>query len=99
MSTYQELLRQREALSMQIEEARKREIADAVTKVRFMISEYQLTPQDVFPGGGRKGRKSSFGSKVAAKYRNPATGQTWTGRGKAPKWIDGKDRTQFLIAA
>ena len=35
---------------------------------------------------------------VAAKYRDPVTGQTWTGRGKAPKWIDGKDRNQFVIA-
>ena len=40
----------------------------------------------------------SNGGKVAAKYRDPATGQSWTGRGKAPKWIDGKDRAQFLIA-
>jgi DNA-binding protein H-NS len=37
-------------------------------------------------------------SKVAAKYRDPATGQTWTGRGKAPKWIEGQDRTPFVIA-
>jgi len=35
---------------------------------------------------------------VAPKYRDPATGKTWTGRGKAPKWIDGKDRSKFLIA-
>jgi DNA-binding protein H-NS len=37
-------------------------------------------------------------SKVAAKYRDAETGQTWTGRGKAPKWIEGKDRTPFIIA-
>jgi DNA-binding protein H-NS len=34
---------------------------------------------------------------VAAKYRNPATGETWTGRGKAPKWIEGQDRNKFAI--
>ena len=32
-------------------------------------------------------------------HRNPATGETWTGRGKAPKWIQDQDRAQFLIAA
>ena len=95
MSTLQELLKQREALTVQIEQARQREIADAVAKVRALIAEYQLTPQDVFPTG-RKARASS-GAKVAPKYRDPSTGQTWTGRGKAPKWIDGKDRTKFLI--
>jgi DNA-binding protein H-NS len=27
-------------------------------------------------------------SVVAPKYRNPATGETWTGRGEAPSWIE-----------
>ncbi|CAG9225690.1 DNA-binding protein H-NS [Paraburkholderia sabiae] len=34
-----------------------------------------------------------------AKYRNPETGATWSGRGPAPAWLAGaKDRTKFLIA-
>jgi DNA-binding protein H-NS len=99
MSTYQELLKQRDALSLQIEEARKREVADAVARVRSLVAEYQLTVHEVFPSG-RKGRAraSGTGMKVEPKYRDPATGQVWTGRGKAPKWIEGKDRTPFLIA-
>src|SRR4029453_6995236 len=33
-----------------------------------------------------------------AKYRDPETGKTWTGRGKPPNWIAAaKDRTPFLI--
>ena len=33
-----------------------------------------------------------------AKYRDPKSGKTWTGRGKPPLWIVGaKDRTPFLI--
>jgi DNA-binding protein H-NS len=35
---------------------------------------------------------------VAPKFRNPLTGDTWTGRGKPPKWIQNLDRDQFLIA-
>ena len=96
MATYKELLKQQEALALQIEEARKKEIADAVAQVRSLVSDYGLTPQDVFPSG-RKSGKSSTGAKVPPKYRDPATGQTWTGRGKAPKWIDGRDRSQYLI--
>jgi DNA-binding protein H-NS len=95
MATYLELLKQRDMLAQQIEDARKRETADALTKVRAIVAEYQLTAQEVFPIG-RKSRSRSVG-KVAPKYRDPATGQTWTGRGKAPRWIDGKDRSQFLI--
>ena len=68
-----------------------------MTRVRELVAEYGLTAQDVFPGRAAKAAGKPA-SKVAAKYRDPATGQTWTGRGKAPKWIDGKDRNQFLIA-
>ena len=28
---------------------------------------------------------------------NPATGETWTGRGKPPKWIQDKNRDDYLI--
>jgi DNA-binding protein H-NS len=34
---------------------------------------------------------------VPAKYRDPATGATWTGRGKEPAWIRGLDKKAFLI--
>ena len=97
MATYKELLKQQEALALQVEEARKREISDAVSQVRQMVSEFGLTERDVFPSGRNSGGTRT-GGKVAPKYRDPATGQTWTGRGKAPKWIDGKDRSKYLIA-
>lgn len=95
MATYKELLKQQEALALQIEEARKAEISDAVQKVRELVSEYGLSADDIFSTGRRA--KTRAGGKVAPKYRDPATGQTWTGRGKAPKWIDGQDRSQYLI--
>nr|WP_291585911.1 H-NS family nucleoid-associated regulatory protein [Comamonas sp. UBA7528] len=34
-----------------------------------------------------------------AKYHDPATGATWTGRGKEPVWIRGQDRDAFLITS
>ena len=97
--TLKDLLQQREALEKAIADARQSEISAAVAKVRELVAEYGLTAQDIFPGRASKsGAAKASGSKVAAKYRDPATGQTWTGRGKAPKWIDGKDRAQFAIA-
>jgi len=95
--SYKELLQQREALEQAIAAARQREILDAVTKVRELVAEFGLTANDIFPGRGAKAAGKPT-SKVAAKYRDQATGQTWTGRGKAPKWIEGKDRNQFVIA-
>ncbi len=98
MSSYKELLQQREALDKQIEEARHLEISNALEKVRALVAEFSLTPQDVFASVRKPAKPAKTGIKVAAKYRNPATGDTWTGRGKPPKWIEGKERTQFLIA-
>ena len=96
--SYKELLAQREALEQAISQARQNEISTAVAKVRELVAEFGLTAQDVFPGRSPKSVTTKALSKVAAKYRDPATGQTWTGRGKAPKWIDGKERSQFVIA-
>ena len=97
-ASYKELVAQREALEQAIAQARQSEISSAVAKVRELVAEFGLTVQDVFPGRTTKSGAAKTVSKVAAKYRDPATGQTWTGRGKAPKWIDGKDRTPFVIA-
>lgn len=100
MTSYKELLKQREALEQQISEARRRELAEAVAQVRALVAEHGLTAADVFPSGksaGKASRSSTAGTKVAPKYRDPATGQTWTGRGKAPKWIQNQDREKFAI--
>lgn len=96
MAKYKELLSQREALDKQIEDARKAELGEAIASAKAFIHEFALTEEDIFGSGKRGARKSS--GPVAPKYRDPATGQTWTGRGKPPKWIADKDREQFVIA-
>ncbi len=95
MSSYKDLLKQKEALEQQIHEARSRELSDAVARVRALVTEYELSAEDVFPPA--RSARSGSGAKVAPKYRDPATGQTWTGRGKAPKWIQNEDREKFAI--
>lgn len=97
MSTYKELIQQREKLEQQIKEARNKELTEAVGKVRTLVSEFSLTSEDVFPPARGK-RPGIAGNKVAPKYKNPETGDTWTGRGKAPKWIASVDqREKFAI--
>lgn len=88
---YKTLLKRKAELDAQIAHALKLEKGGAIDKVRELIVQYQLRREDIFGGGARK---ASVG---VAKYRNPATGATWTGRGKPPRWIEGKDRTVFEI--
>lgn len=89
-SSYKELLAQREALEAQIEAARKQEVSDVLAQIRGLVQDYGLTADDIFTA-----RRVS--PAVAPKYRNPETGDTWTGRGKPPSWIRDKDRTPFAI--
>ncbi len=94
--SYKELIAQREALEAQIAEARKTEVTSAIQTVRQLVADFDLTVEDVF--SGRRKESKAKGATVAPKYRDPATGATWTGRGKAPKWIADADRSKYLIA-
>lgn len=97
MSThsYKDLLAQREALEQQIAAARKVEVAGAVRTVRDLVEAFGLAQDDVF--SSTKKRQTREVGAVAPKYRDPATGQTWTGRGKPPNWIKDQDRSKFEI--
>jgi DNA-binding protein H-NS len=95
MTTLADLIKQKEALEAQIAQTRQSEVNAAITKARSIVSEYGLTVQDVF--GGKRAAKGGSKSPVAPKFRDPATGNTWSGRGKPPLWIAGKDRAQFAI--
>jgi DNA-binding protein H-NS len=89
VATLQELMAQREALERQSDQTKKQERGDAIEKVRALMAEYGLTVADLgnrSPGAKAKKTKSS-GNKVAAKYRNASTGESWSGRGLQPRWL------------
>lgn len=81
-----ELLAQKAALEQQILEVQRTARADAVAKVRALMSEYGLTVADLGTRPALPSRKTA-GTPVAPKYRHPATGETWSGRGLKPKWL------------
>jgi DNA-binding protein H-NS len=98
MTTLADLIKQKQALEAQIAQARQKERSAAIDQVKALAADHDLTAQDIF-GGARRGKAAGAATrKVAPKYRDPATSMTWTGRGKAPVWIAGKDRSRFLIA-
>lgn len=86
MATLKELLSQKQALDAQIELTRKTERADAIAKVQALMAEYGLSLSDLSAKRSAKSA-SAKGGKVAAKYRNTATGDAWSGRGLQPKWL------------
>jgi DNA-binding protein H-NS len=87
MATLQELLSQKEALEREIELTKKRERADAIARVRSLMAEYGLTLADLGGKAATAPAKGAGGTKVPPKYRNAATGDTWSGRGLQPNWL------------
>lgn len=73
-------------------------IADVRRKLRKLAREEGYTIEELFGGG-----KSAARSGSAAKYRNPDNPkQTWTGRGRKPKWFEaaikaGKPESAMLV--
>lgn len=90
MSTYKQLLAQREELDEQIKTAESIEKQAAVIQARQLIIDFGLTSEDLFIQ--RKEAK-----KATIKYRDAATGAEWSGRGREPLWIKGKSREQFAV--
>jgi DNA-binding protein H-NS len=93
MPTYQEYQKQIAELGKLAEQARQQEILEARKKIQALLNEYGLTSADLEEV--KKPVKKQGG--VEAKYRDTETGKTWSGRGRAPRWLDGKNREDYLI--
>lgn len=94
-----ELLARRDALVRQIEQAQSAARAEALARVLALMSEHGLTAADL---GDVPSGSPSRGVKIAPKFRDPASGSTWTGRGLKPKWLavaiaQGKAPQDFAI--
>ena len=89
-----------------------------ITSIITSMREYDITPEEIIAayGAGKPARAATGGRRkagaarpataakraVAPKYRHPQTGETWSGRGKAPRWLaaeeaGGATRDSFLI--
>ena len=105
MATYQELKAQAEEIMLRAEAMRSEERAAAITKVKELILEWGISSRELGLSGAAKAAKSTQVGKravVAPKYCDNATGNTWSGRGQSPKWLQahlnaGKTRDDFLI--
>ncbi|MXN79617.1 H-NS histone family protein [Burkholderia sp. 4701] len=98
--TYSDVKAQIDALQAEAEALRAEELEAVIADVRAKVTEYGLTEQDVF---GRKRTPRAKGgpatkSASVPKYRDPKTGATWSGKGRAPGWISkARNRDRFLI--
>ncbi len=108
MDSYQSMLEKISVLQKKASALRENEKKRAVGEIRKLIELYDIQPEELFSHNDRSSvktspavRKSTRVKKNVArapKYRDPATGKTWIGLGKRPRWLIG-DKENYLISA
>ena len=115
--TYEEIQKQIAKLQAQaakMESARGAAKKKSIAKVIALMKKLGISAEDLKGAepvkqanagskpSAKKTPRAGNRSKVAAKYRHPDSGATWSGRGLPPKWLAdeiaaGKSKDQFLI--
>lgn len=95
--TIEQLKQQQAQIDKRIQEKQQAERKEVIAQIVKVVSEYDVPVEELVEAlGGMKLKRK--GTKAKAKYRDPATGTTWSGRGKEPAWIKGvSDRSPFEI--
>jgi DNA-binding protein H-NS len=86
----------------QAELTRRKNIDAATVEIRSILKKYKIDFQDIDlniitrNGGKSSTKKRAKGTKlrdqrgtVKAKYKDPNSAATWTGRGRKPAWVQG----------
>lgn len=100
MSQLSDLLAQKAALEQKIAQTQREDRQKAIGQIKTIMAEYGLTVADLGTRSVKTG--GAGGNKVAAKFRNKATGETWSGRGLQPRWLKaalatGKSISDFAV--
>jgi len=82
MASLLEIQEQIKALQQQAEELKKTELDSVIAELKSRVQLYGLTAKDLgFAAAAKKGSRGA----VAPKYSKGE--DTWTGRGRQPKWV------------
>ncbi|MBN3724397.1 H-NS histone family protein [Burkholderia sp. Ac-20379] len=93
--TYPQLVAELAELDEKIDRIRARERTDAIEAVHALMETYAIKHRDLI---GRNGGRGTYAvNPLPVRYRDPASGKEWCGRGNVPLWIRGKDRSQFAV--
>jgi DNA-binding protein H-NS len=92
--TIRQLQRQLGQLNRLLEETRLREKQAKLEQLAKDVQAYDISELELLRAAGFIKPKRT---PVKAKFYNPETGQTWSGRGQRPKWIAGKNLDDYRI--
>jgi DNA-binding protein H-NS len=70
-----------------IKDRQQQDVQKAREEIMAIAKNAGVSVEDLLAGASKKASKAS-GKKVQAQFQNPKdAAQTWTGRGRQPKWI------------
>lgn len=109
--SFKQLQKEIASLQARAVEQRKKELASVISEIRAKMQAYGITLEDLksTKGTAKRGRKAGAAKKLTGKrgpapikYRDAATGDTWSGRGRAPRWLAaheqaGRKREDFAV--
>jgi DNA-binding protein H-NS len=113
MASYQQLQSQIKKLQAKAQQQKVKEMEGVIADIRRRMDKFGITIDDLRmskkPVRGKRAAGSertspTKGKKVAAKYHDLGSGNTWSGRGLPPKWLRameaaGRKREEFLVSA
>ncbi|WP_322027119.1 H-NS histone family protein [Burkholderia sp. BCC1977] len=92
--TIRELQKQLGQLNLLVEEAKQREKQAILAEIGEYVKEYGITEIELLRAAGFIQAKRQ---KAPAKYYDPNSGKSWSGKGSRPKWLEDKNLDDYLI--
>ncbi|MEW6343071.1 MAG: H-NS histone family protein [Pseudomonadota bacterium] len=95
MSRFLELKAELAILDLKIEVARASEKIRVIREIRARMCEWGIESRDLQSVCRAPKYVPRRSGRYVPKYRDPVSGATWSGKGREPAWIAGKDRAAF----
>jgi DNA-binding protein H-NS len=88
-----ELQAQLREVNIQIAEARSQERRAWLATVKEQVQALGISQDELLRAAGFL----KIHKRAAAKYYDPSSGKSWSGKGPRPKWLEGKNLDDYLI--
>lgn len=102
MNEKQEIEKKINQLKRKMRSLHNRQRRPVITSIIRSMMEYEITPEEIAKEFEKRSQRQANKQPAPARYINPQTQETWSGRGRPPRWISdaeaaGQSRDQFLI--
>ncbi|WP_321800218.1 H-NS histone family protein [Burkholderia sp. BCC1988] len=92
-----DLLTKRAQLDAEIAMRRAATRKGVLEQIVKLMCEYEIETREIESRLSSNRVRTSRGRSVAPRFWDPKTGATWSGRGRKPRWMAGRDPEEFRL--